>query len=125
MSHPPIPPRCPQFWQSKTNRGHWLIKWPQLLYEPEKRSNTIVATAPEDERPFIAAVAEVEWRRRARRWEELIDAIWRRFHNHKSERYPCTDDGRTARCRERANECYANALKWRAWGEGIRGEKKI
>lgn len=67
-------------------------------------------------RPIVASIAEVEWRRRAARWEKLIDNIWNRFHAHKSDRFPPHDD-RTFAIRKSADQCYDHARAWREWGE--------
>jgi hypothetical protein len=61
--------------------------------------------------PIIAAVAEVEWRKRAVRWEDVKNAPWGEHRAVVSER-------RWIRYCEACNECYENARAWRKWGEG-------
>lgn len=88
MTHPPIPPKCKFFHNANS---YWV--------------------------PIIAAVAEVEWRKRAARWEELIDALYNDQGNLvERHRQPGTN-GRFSLFRTAANICYDHAELWRKWGE--------
>lgn len=70
------------------------------------------------ETQIIAAVAEVEWRKRAARWEALINVSYQRWRI-KVERsdlpIPTPDWNRF---RRPADQCYDIAKQWREWGEG-------
>ena len=107
MNHPPIPPKS-RFFNAQYDFFRLLLCDRSMNYWLDKPG--------EDIRPIIAAVAEVEWRKRAARWEQLIDALWNRWYPGISD--PLGLAGRKVQFRASANECYANARAWRAWGEG-------
>jgi hypothetical protein len=70
-------------------------------------------------REITACVAEVEWRKRAARWDALIYRLWRRWWDSGgNSRYPAAvNEPRTERFRAQSSACYANAMQAREWGK--------
>lgn len=67
------------------------------------------------ERDIIAAVAEVEWRKRAERWRELYRKIIEKYTIY----VPLTgkDADRVDKYVSQENAAYKTAEAWRAWAE--------
>lgn len=105
MSHPAIPPKSEFF-------GVWLGEESFLMPDGEDRFGYMSLDFDgwdRETKMIFAAVAEVEWRKRADRWA-----------NHASEN-ACdyTDESlpRFLRFRRNAADCEYIALLWREWGQ--------
>jgi hypothetical protein len=119
MNTPPIPPKSEYFFEIQNDpyqrNGVWFslpyIRYFShdsdfpMLVEPQNGNDGDVS---DDERPIIASVAEVEWRKRAERWHALAD---------KNILNPSSDKVRTGHFVQRAVRAEENAEAWRAWGE--------
>lgn len=107
MPTPPIPPKSSLFFRGEDYSGR-IVDW--FLLHPNARLNMERTEVIKRERLIIASYAEVEWRKRAERWEFLCfkyemlipSARYRQFEAAQSQA-----------------EQHASA--WRAWAEG---EKK-
>ena len=114
VNHPPIPPKSAHFYQDP-NPIEKQIDWPWVFAYAEQ----YVTEAGLETKSIMCAVAEVEWDKRARRWQELGERIIGRMLEHKN--------GTTGYLRKflnpRANryysmsqKCLNTAEQWRAWG---------
>lgn len=115
MSHPPIPPNSKYFFEIQNDPYHRNGIWFSLPYirkfshdsdfpmlvDPQNENDGGVSA---DERPIIAAVADVEWDERSRRWRKVI------FHR-MGMRKECS------RQWDSHENCIRNAEAWRAWGK--------
>lgn len=123
MNHPPIPPKSAQF---VTLDGDIFFQWPR---RPDGTSSTLLhctAHPPmadlitcKDRRLIIAAVAEVEWRKRAERWALVCEWLISKGHEHQFHGYGFTKPGSKllAECINRVSDCKSYAWQWRKWGE--------
>lgn len=108
MTHPPIPPKSSHLFAYCGDESVLGFCW---IDPNESDADLGMLQAPIDDahqRHIIAAVAEVEWRRRAERWESLALHYYNDFHPCVREQYFWDMHGIARR----------NADAWRAWGEG-------
>jgi hypothetical protein len=98
VNHPPICPKSEHFRQQESafRPTYWAF---------QTRGQSIFVPLPlekQDEymRTIIAAVAEIEWRKRAERWMRLAERGGYRINFHSN-----------------ATECLNWARAWRAWGQ--------
>ena len=133
MTHPKLPP-CPWFGihsipgdddEPDYHGAVWIARDPnQDTLQGSKWGLVPIDPLPKYhawKRPILAAVAEVEWRKRAARWCKLRDGVFDKWLLMQ-ERAP--DESWVeehwlyglSQCAE--NKCYEIAKEWRAWGEG-------
>ena len=70
-------------------------------------------------RYFISAYCEVEWRKRAERWDLVREWLISKGHEHEFHGHGFTQPGSRllAECCNKVSDCKAHAWQWRAWGE--------
>jgi len=73
-----------------------------------------VSSALNGERKIISAVAEVEWRKRAARWEDLKDRIYFSWEGGAPSK---EHEARFERMQYACNVAYENVQAWREWGK--------
>lgn len=109
MNHPPLAPKSVL---DKHEIGSLLL-WRIGDCWPHGGDCLCVETDCPQCKSIVAAVAEVEWRKRAERWEKLyvtysIPLLKREEHQifrHRGNRF-----------KVEAGKAIINALAWRAWG---------
>lgn len=109
MTHPPIPPKSNYFYEIVRTGAHVVLP----LAEDGRCFQIRVADAGAFKRTVIAAVAEVEWRKRCDRWGRLADLCLNgsmRVIPHRAAR-------RDAYV-QKWIEAEEHADAWRTWGEG-------
>jgi hypothetical protein len=104
MNHPPIPPKC-KYFQSEGGHG--------FVFQTD-RIDVFLDEASPSERSIIAAIAEVEWRKRADRWAILSDEYASKAMYIQGRQF---DDIVLRACEfEREHDrCVAVAIAWRQW----------
>lgn len=106
MKHPPIPPKCEFFYNPRN---------PLFRISLAGAGFSIgVGEAIGTEREIIAAVAEVEWRKLAARWEDLKDLI---YFSWEGGAPPKEHEDRFERMQSACTAAYENARAWREWGK--------
>ena len=108
LNHPPIPPRSAHFYQDP-NPIEKQIDWPWVFAYAEQ----YVTEAGPETKSIMCAVAEVEWRKRAERWQKLYVAYQMPMIKRKEHQI---FRHRGSRFKVEAGKAIINALEWRAWG---------
>lgn len=118
MNHPPIPPKDKRTLCLKNGLLTEYTFNLRAAMECHFPHSIAVYDPPDAWRPVLAAYYEVEWRKRAERWEKLFH----KYHQYFQVKLPngvlCDGVGsaRSEAFRKPWNEAKANALAWRAWG---------
>ena len=110
MSHPPICPKSEMFFVEDS--GETYMQFPDETSDFAWACN--IAFSNGYERRVAAAFAEVEFRKRAERWDKVLDRAFKRFDwenlgdwtKHAPTKFPHTQKFR----------CLEIADQWRAWG---------
>lgn len=106
-THPPIPPKCEMFGTLAGPKQYFIGYG---ILDPEKVLGT--------QRKIVAYTAEVEWSKRAERWNRVVFRDrWLVPANDGSQlrlfRFPKLQ----CYAGKQVQECRSNANAWRQWGE--------
>ena len=105
MSHPPIPPKSRYFEWNEEDQEWDFIYHEYQMNEPHEHHIGLDWLLADWDIPYIAAVAEVEWLKRADRWQEVSQRSY--------ERNP--DNTRADTWMVYGWMCKDNAKLWRKW----------
>ena len=118
MSHPQIPPKS-KFFMYDMEGWNFMIDPVGRWIDGNKPCYVMLEMFPLEWAPYIACVAEVEWRKRADQWHELWSRVADRYlmsRNGTSRWHRQTLQYQLDRAVKQQQRCHEIADAWRAWG---------